>query len=69
MKRFHVVRNEKGSLSIDFQASCLFPFYFSCCFGKSWHPVTPVLSLKSAANDGAQMYAITGNYTEASGYR
>lgn len=66
MKRFKVVRNERGSLSIEFLG--ILPFYF-LFFLLLWQVVASgyaVLSLKSAANDGAQMYAVSGDYMEAS---
>lgn len=60
-----IIRNEKGSMSIEFLG--VLPFYF-LFFLLLWQVVASgyaVLSLKSAANDGAQVYALTGNYTDA----
>ena len=65
MKRLKIIRNEKGSLSIEFLG--ILPFYF-LFFLLLWQVVASgyaVLHLKSAANDGAQMYAITGSYIDA----
>ncbi len=65
MKRLKIIRNEKGSLSIEFLG--ILPFYF-LFFLLLWQVVASgyaVLHLKTAANDGAQMYAITDSYMEA----
>lgn len=65
MKKQSVIGNEKGSMSIEFLG--VLPFYF-LFFLLLWQVVASgyaVLSLKSAANDGAQVYALSGNYTDA----
>lgn len=65
LKAFRLIRNEKGSLSIEFIG--VLPFYF-LFFLLLWQVVASgyaVISIKSAANDGAQMYALTGSYQEA----
>ena len=65
MKKFKSIRNEKGSMSIEFLG--ILPFYF-LFFLLLWQVVASgyaVLSLKSAANDGAQVYALTKSYSEA----
>ena len=65
MKRLKIIRNEKGSLSIEFLG--ILPFYF-LFFLLLWQVVASgyaVLHLKSAANDGAQMFAITDSFMEA----
>lgn len=65
MKKFKSIRNEKGSMSIEFLG--ILPFYF-LFFLLLWQVVASgyaVLSLKSAANDGAQVYALTGDYDDA----
>ncbi|MBD7984753.1 pilus assembly protein [Sporosarcina sp. Sa2YVA2] len=65
LKKFKLIRNEKGSMSIEFLG--VLPFYF-LFFLLLWQVVASgyaVLSLKSAANDGAQVYALSGNYNDA----
>lgn len=65
LKKFKSIRNERGSMSIEFIG--ILPFYF-LFFLLLWQVVASgyaVLSLKSAANDGAQVYALTGSYSEA----
>ena len=65
LKKFKSIRNERGSMSIEFIG--ILPFYFMF-FLLLWQVVASgyaVLSLKSAANDGAQVYALTGDYREA----
>ena len=65
MKKFKSIRNEKGSMSIEFLG--ILPFYF-LFFLLLWQVVASgyaVLSLKSAANDGAQVYALTKSHSEA----
>lgn len=65
MKKQSVIGNEKGSMSIEFLG--VLPFYF-LFFLLLWQVVASgyaVLSLKSAANDGAQVYALSGNYNDA----
>lgn len=65
MKGIKVLKNEKGALSIEFLG--ILPFYF-LFFLLLWQVVASgyaVLSLKSAANDGASVYAMTENASEA----
>ena len=65
MKGLKAVRNEKGALSIEFLG--ILPFYF-LFFLLLWQVVASgyaVLSLKSAANDAASVYALTANVNEA----
>jgi len=65
MKGLKAVRNEKGALSIEFLG--ILPFYF-LFFLLLWQVVASgyaVLSLKSAANDAASVYALTENANEA----
>lgn len=65
LKKFKSIRNERGSMSIEFIG--ILPFYF-LFFLLLWQVVASgyaVLSLKSAANDGAQVYALTGEYSDA----
>jgi len=64
MKIKTVLKNERGSLSIEFLG--ILPFYF-LFFLLLWQVVASgyaVLSLKAAANDGAQVYSVTGDYYE-----
>lgn len=59
------LRNEKGALSIEFLG--ILPFYF-LFFLLLWQVVASgyaVMSLKSAANDGASVYALTESISEA----
>lgn len=65
MKQLKVLRNEKGALSIEFLG--ILPFYFML-FILLWQVVASgyaILSLKSAANDGASVYAMTDDVSEA----
>ncbi|WP_075618560.1 hypothetical protein [Paenisporosarcina indica] len=65
MKGIKAIRNEKGALSIEFLG--ILPFYF-LFFLLLWQVVASgyaVLSLKSAANDAASVYAMTENANEA----
>ncbi|MGN7387260.1 TadE/TadG family type IV pilus assembly protein [Sporosarcina sp. SAFN-015] len=65
LKKFKSIRNERGSMSIEFIG--ILPFYF-LFFLLLWQVVASgyaVLSLKSAANDGAQVYALTGSEIKA----
>jgi hypothetical protein len=65
LKKFKTIRNERGSMSIEFIG--ILPFYF-LFFLLLWQVVASgyaVLSLKSAANDGAQVYALTGSEIQA----
>jgi len=65
MKGIKGLKNEKGALSIEFLG--ILPFYF-LFFLLLWQVVASgyaVLSLKSAANDGASVYAMTENASEA----
>lgn len=65
LKKFKTIRNERGSMSIEFLG--ILPFYF-LFFLLLWQVVASgyaVLSLKSAANDGAQVYALTGSESDA----
>ena len=59
------VRNEKGALSIEFLG--ILPFYFMF-FVLLWQVVASgyaIMSLKSAANDGASVYAMSEDIGEA----
>ena len=65
MKQLKVLKNEKGALSIEFLG--ILPFYF-LLFLLLWQVVASgyaILSLKSAANDGASVYAMTDDVSEA----
>ena len=65
LKIKRILKDEKGSLSIEFLG--ILPFYF-LFFLLLWQVVASgyaVLSLKAAANDGAQVYSVTGDYYEA----
>jgi len=65
MKGIKALRNEKGALSIEFLG--ILPFYF-LFFLLLWQVVASgyaVMSLKSAANDGASVYALTESASEA----
>ncbi|MCG7344239.1 pilus assembly protein [Sporosarcina sp. ACRSL] len=65
MKKFKSIRNERGSMSIEFLG--ILPFYF-LFFILLWQVVASgyaVLCLKTAANDGAQAYALSGSYSDA----
>lgn len=65
LKKFKSIRNERGSMSIEFIG--ILPFYF-LFFLLLWQVVASgyaVLSLKTAANDGAQVYALTGSEFKA----
>ena len=65
MKGMKALRNEKGALSIEFLG--ILPFYF-LFFLLLWQVVASgyaVMSLKSAANDGASVYALTESTSEA----
>ncbi|PUB16778.1 hypothetical protein [Paenisporosarcina sp. OV554] len=65
MKGLQTLRNEKGALSIEFLG--ILPFYF-LFFLLLWQVVASgyaVMSLKSAANDGASVYAMTEDAGEA----
>lgn len=65
LKKFKSIHNERGSMSIEFLG--ILPFYF-LFFLLLWQVVASgyaVISLKSAANDGAQVYALTGSYSKA----
>ena len=67
MKGFQSLKNEKGALSIEFLG--ILPFYF-LFFLLLWQVVASgyaVMSLKSAANDGASVYAMTEDAGEAEG--
>lgn len=64
MRMKRVLKDERGSLSIEFLG--ILPFYF-LFFLLLWQVVASgyaVLSLKAAANDGAQVYSVTGDYYE-----
>lgn len=66
LNKFKTIRNERGSMSIEFLG--ILPFYF-LFFLLLWQVVASgyaVISLKSAANDGAQVYALTKDPTKAS---
>lgn len=59
------VKNEKGSLSIEFLG--ILPFYF-LFFLILWQVVASgyaLMTLKSAANDGASVYSMTNDVNEA----
>lgn len=59
------VKNEKGSLSIEFLG--ILPFYF-LFFLILWQVVASgyaLMTLKSAANDGASVYSMTNDLNEA----
>ncbi|WP_342542256.1 pilus assembly protein [Paenisporosarcina sp. FSL H8-0542] len=65
MMGLRTLKNEKGALSIEFLG--ILPFYF-IFFLLLWQVVASgyaVMSLKSAANDGASVYAMTGDAVEA----
>lgn len=64
MKMKRILKEERGSLSIEFLG--ILPFYF-LFFLLLWQVVASgyaVLSLKAAANDGAHVYSVTGDYYE-----
>lgn len=64
MKMKRILKEERGSLSIEFLG--ILPFYF-LFFLLLWQVVASgyaILSLKAAANDGAQVYSVTGDYYE-----
>jgi hypothetical protein len=65
MKGIKAIGNEKGALSIEFLG--ILPFYF-LFFLLLWQVVASgyaVMSLKSAANDGASVYAMSEDMAEA----
>lgn len=60
-----IVKNERGSLSIEFLG--ILPLYF-LLFLLLWQVVASgyaVISLKAAASDAAQVYAVSEDYNEA----
>ncbi|MDN4492244.1 TadE/TadG family type IV pilus assembly protein [Ureibacillus aquaedulcis] len=64
MKGRKLLKEERGSLSIEFLG--ILPLYF-LLFLLLWQVVASgyaVISLKSAASDGAQVYAVSGDWLE-----
>ena len=65
MKVRRLIKDEKGSLSIEFLG--ILPLYF-LLFLLLWQVVASgyaVISLKAAASDAAQVYAVSEDYYEA----